>query len=327
MMQLPLPDTATIEVSFPSGWERWRDAYLQDGAEKLVLFLALAAVFYLLAHVARRQVGRQIEDVNRRHTIRKGISRAYIVLVFLFGVALFAESLTGLGTVLALVIAGVAVALQDVLKSVVGWLYISSRAGIQVGSRVQVEGVMGDVVDIGVLKTTLVEVGNLVYGFQSTGRLVTVPNFSMLSSTVFVSGTYNPFLWQEIKFMVTYESDWERAEAVLREIAGEIHAEIAPGLERDFRRLERRFAFKYGTLTPIIYVVAAGSGVELVVRFLTHFRRRRGGADRLTRRVLKAFATEPNVELAYPTYRMYHMGEEPHDSTSAGPALQAREET
>lgn len=310
MAQLPLPDSAAIAVSLPSGWEHWRDAYLQDGVEKLVLFIVLVLVLYALRRLARREVNRQIEDVNRRHTLRRAIGRGYAVTVVLVGIALFAESLTGLGTVLALLAAGIAVALQDILKSLVGWLYISSRAGIQVGDRVQVDGVMGDVVDVGVLKTTLVEVGNLVFGFQSTGRLVTVPNFNMLASKVFVSGTDNPFMWQELKVLVTYESDWERAEAVVREIAEEYHAEIAPELQRGFRRMERRFAFKYGALTPIVYVTAADSGVELTLRFLTHVRRRRGGADRITRRVLRSFAGEPKVELAYPTYRVYRMGEE-----------------
>lgn len=310
MMQISLPDSAMIRVSLPSAWERWRDGYLHDGIEKLVLFLVIVALLYALLRLARRQVSRQIEDVNRRHTLRRGIGRAYYAAVVLVGIALFADSLVGLGTVLALIAAGVAVALQDILKSVVGWLYISSRAGIQVGDRIQVDGVMGDVVDIGVLKTTMVEVGgNLVYGFQSTGRLVTVPNFSMLSSRVFFSSSDNPFMWQELRFLVTYESDWERAEEVVREIAEELHTEIAPELQRSFRRMERRFAFKYGALTPIIYVAAADSGVELTLRFLTHVRRRRGGADRVTRRVLRAFAEEPGVELAYPTYRVYRAGE------------------
>lgn len=319
MIQFPLPgaDTSQLELRLPSGLERWRDTYLHDAAPRVVLFLVLALVLYAVVRIARREVSRQIEDVNRRHTIRRWIGRSYIVLLVMFGVALFAKSLTGLGTVLALVVAGVAVALQDILKSVVAWLYISSRAGIQVGSRIQVNGTMGDVIDIGVLKTTLMEVGNLVYAFQSTGRLVTVPNYALLASTVFISSGDSPFMWHELKFLITYESDWERAEAVLRDIAAEIHTEIAPDLERGFRRLERRYAFKYGALTPIVYVVAADSGVEMILRFLTHVRRRRGGADRITRRVLRAFADEPNVELAYPTYRLFRLGEDAPGRESA----------
>lgn len=313
ILQVPLPgaDTAGIrvEVPLPSAWERWRDAYLTDVGTKVLVFLALAALLYLLARFTRRQVSEGIEDVNRRHALRKWINRGYAGLLVLVALALFADWLAGLGTVLALVLAGVAVALQDVLKSVVGWVYISGRSGIHVGSRVEVGGVLGDVIDIGVLKTTLLEVGNLVFGEQSTGRVVTVPNSAMISASVFFSSSHNPFVWQEILFRVTLESNWERAEAILREAGEEHHAQVAGEVERGFRAMEHRYAFRTGKLTPIVYVSLAQDGVELTLRFLTHVRRRRGSVDVVTRQVLRGFAAEPGIRLAYPAYRIYRAGE------------------
>ncbi|HEX2191369.1 MAG TPA: mechanosensitive ion channel domain-containing protein [Longimicrobiaceae bacterium] len=310
MIQLPVPqgDSARIHLPLPSAWERWRDAYLTDAGTKLLVFLLLAALLYLAAHLARRQAGAGIEDVNRRHTVRKWINRAYVVLVVLTGVALFADWLAGLGTVLALIVAGVAVALQDVLKSVVGWLYISGRSGVQVGSRLEVGGVIGDVIDIGVLKTTMLEVGNLVMGMQASGRVVTVPNSALLSANVFFNSPANPFVWQEIRFVVTFGSDWERAEAVLRAAGEEHHAQVAAELDRAYRQMQLRYAFRAGKTTPIVYVSSAEHGVELTLRFLTHARRRRGSVDSVTRRVLRGFAEEPGVRIAYPAYRIYREG-------------------
>lgn len=310
IQQVRLPQGDTLAIQLPSALERWRDAYLQDASEKLVVFLALALLFYVLARLARQVIARNIEDVNRRHILRKSVGYGYAILLVLTVVALFADALAGLGTLVAVVLAGVAIALQDILRSVVGWMYISTRSGVQVGSRIEVEGVIGDVVDIGVLKTTVLEVGNLVYGRQSTGRLVTIPNSRMVSSSVFLSAAYNPFVWQEIQVIVTFESNWQRAEAILRETANDMHAEIAPELERGFKKLERRFAFKYGTITPIVYASHDERGVALTLRFLTPVRRRRGSVDRITRRMLAAFAEDPEVELAYPTYRVYRLGEE-----------------
>lgn len=311
MIQFPFPsnDSSRIDVPLPEEFETWRDLYLHQTSQKVLVFLAFAALLYLVYRIGRRLVSSEIEDINQRHTLRKWIKYAYIVLLASIGIALFADALTGFGAIVALVLAGIAVALQDVLKSVVGWFYISTRAGVQVGSRLEVGGVTGDVIDIGVLKTTLLEVGNLVYGRQSTGRLVTIPNYRMLNDSVFAAAGENPFVWQELRVLVTYESDWQRAEEIMRGVAGELHAEIAPDLERGFRRLERRFAFKYGTLTPIVYVAMADSGIELTLRFLTHVRRRRGSIDRLSRQILAAFAQEASVELAYPTYRVFRLGE------------------
>ncbi|HET7274687.1 MAG TPA: mechanosensitive ion channel domain-containing protein [Longimicrobiaceae bacterium] len=308
MIQLPLPgpttpDSVSISVPFPAGFERWRDVYLDLG-EKVVVFLVIALLLYLLTRFGGRLLRIHIEDVNRRHILRKWISYGYVVLLGLVAVALFADALVGLGTVLAVLLAGVAFALQDVLKSIVGWLYISGRSGVQVGSRVEVDGVVGDVIDIGVLKTTVLEIGNLVFGRQSTGRMVTIPNHKMLSENVHLSSAENPFVWQEVQILVTFESDWKRAEAILQEIGNDIYEDVAPDLEEGFRVLERRYAFKYGARTPIVYVTLGTKGVELALRFLIHVRRRRGSVDDVNRRVLIALENEPGVQLAYPTYRI-----------------------
>jgi small-conductance mechanosensitive channel len=309
MRQLPRIDTLSVDIDLPDQIERWRTVYLHGFVQQLLLFLLLAVGLYLLARIARQVITQQVTDVNQRHMLRKGIGYAYGLLLFLMAVALFADALAGLGTIIAVILAGVAIALQDVLKSMVGWLYVSGRTGVEVGSRIEVDGVVGDVIDIGIFKTTVLEIGNLVYGRQSTGRLVTIPNSRMISSNVFMSTVSNPFVWQEVRVVVTFESDWQRAEAILREIANEIHTEIAPELAKGFKKLERRYAFKYGTLTPIVYVSLAENGVLLDLRFLIPVRRRRGSVDRVVRRILTAFAAEPNVKVAYPTYRMYRAGE------------------
>jgi small-conductance mechanosensitive channel len=311
MMQIPLPDTAALDLQLPQSIGRWRDLYVHGFAQQLLVFFILAIALYLIARVARRVIAQQVADVNQRHALRKWVGYSYGLLLLLFAVALFADALAGVGTLVAVVLAGVAIALQDVLKSVVGWIYIAGRSGVQIGSRVEVGGVIGDVIDIGFFKTTVLEVGNLVYGRQSTGRLATIPNSLMISANVFMSTESNPFVWQEVRLVTTFESDWERAEEILREVAGEIHEEIAPELAQGFQKLERRYAFKYGALTPIVYLSLADYGVQLDLRFLVPVRRRRGSVDRVTRRILTAFAAEPSVRIAYPTYRIYQAGGAP----------------
>lgn len=318
---LPIPQPDSISLPLPQTFERWRDLYLYDASQKVVAFLVMAATVYFAARIIRRQLRESIADINRRHILQKYTSYTAAFLLFTGAVALFADSLQGLGTILALLLAGIAVALQDVLKSVVGWLYVSGRSGVDVGSRIEVNGLVGDIVDIGVLKTTVLEVDGLVYGRQSSGRLVTVPNYKLLSDNVHIQGEANPWAWQEVRVTITFESDWKRAEQIMREIGDEVHRELAPQLEASFRQLERRYAFKYGTLTPIVYITISGTGVELTLRFLTAVRRHRGTVDRISRRILSEFAADPRVELAHPTYRVFRRGEDGglHAAAPAGP--------
>ncbi|MDP2578026.1 MAG: mechanosensitive ion channel family protein [Candidatus Palauibacterales bacterium] len=290
------------------------DAILSGGSlEKVVIFFLVFGALYALSRVTRRSINRQIEDVKRRHELRKIVNYIFWIALAVAGVALFAEQLDlkDLGTVLGLIAAAITIALSDVIRSLAGWVYVSSRRGVEIGSRVEVEGVKGDVIDIGLLKTTLLEVGEpLVHGLQSTGRLVTVPNSVFLGKTVFASASENPLVWQELQILVTFESDWASAREILRGTADELYQEILPDLKASFEHLERRYAFRLGSTAPIVYTTIADSGVLLTLRYLTFVRRRRSTSDRISTAVLDRFEKDERIEFAYPTYRLFRHGEE-----------------
>lgn len=285
----------------------------------LALWVILALVVAVVVRVVRRWVSREVEDVNRRHKIRKSVGYAGAGLVVLVGVGFLVGRSVHVAAVLGILGAGAAIALQDVAKSTVGWLYLSSRAGISPGARLEIDGVVGDVIDVGVLKTTILEVGNLVEGRQSSGRLATVPNSRFLSQTSLFSPDYSPFAWNEVSFLLTFESDWTRGVEVLERLGRDQHEKHVEGdVETGFRRLERSYAFKHGPLTPIVYVVTRDSGVQLTLRYLTHIRQRRGSQDRVTRAMLEAVERDDALEFAYPTWRVYRRGEEAEPPQGTG---------
>jgi small-conductance mechanosensitive channel len=251
--------------------------------EKLVIFLLVGLALYGLSRLIRRGIEAHIEDVNQRHQLRKIVTYTFWIALATAGVTLFAENLAlaDIGTVLGLIAAAITIALADVVRSLAGWIYINSRRGVEVGSRVEVDGIIGDVIDIGLLKTTLLEVGEpLVHAMQSTGRVVTMPNSVFLNKNVISSATVNPLVWQEIQLLVTFESDWKRAREIMREVAMELYEEIVD------------------------------SGVLLTIRNLTPVRRRRSLTNRISEAILDRFAQDPDIDFAYPTYRIYKLGEE-----------------
>ncbi len=287
-----------------------RDAVRSLGWTDLVGWLGLLLVVLLLVHLGRRWVDREVEDVNRRHTLRKWVQYTGGLILIAAALSLLVGRIGQLATVIGLVGAGLAIALQDLGKSVAGWIYLSTRGGFGPGARAEVGGVEGEIIDIGILKTTLLEVGNRVHGLQSSGRLATVPNSLFLNDKAFITPTYAPYSWQELQFIITYESDWERGVEILEEIGRREDEDLGREADRAFHELERRYAFKVGPLTPIVYVTAEDSGVKLTLRHLTPLRERRGARDRITRAMMEAVAREPNLEFAYPTVRFYRKGEE-----------------
>ena len=153
---------------------------------------------------------------------------------------------------------------------------------------------------------------------QSTGRIVTVPNSVFLNRNVISSATVNPLVWQEIQLLVTFESDWKQAREIMRDVAMALYEEIVPDLRAGFKKLESEYAFRLGSTAPIVYTEIAESGVLLTIRNLTPVRRRRSMTDRISETILDRFEKEDAIDFAYPTYRIYKLGEAPEADSING---------
>ena len=171
------------------------------------------------------------------------------------------------------------------------------------GDRVEINNVKGDVIDVGLLRTAVLEVGNWVSAEQSTGRVVFFPNSFIFKHHFFNYSTGNSFIWDEIHITVTYESDWKKAREIIENVAQRVSSEFVEKARASQERVSRRFHINLGTLTPYVYVSIAGNGVDLVLRYLTEIRRRRLCHDQICREILEVFDCEPSLDLAYPTTR------------------------
>ncbi|HET6618051.1 MAG TPA: mechanosensitive ion channel family protein [Gemmatimonadota bacterium] len=272
---------------------------------RLIVVVLVLAAAYVLYRIVDKQIRGHVADPEKRLRYRKRVAYTVAIVILALLAVVFFERLRGIGTFVGFIGAGLAIALREYLAAFLAWFYIVGQRNVSLGSRIEVAGVRGDVIDIGVFKLTLVEVRGEGLGEQSSGRLVTIPNFKILTDPVFHFTAGSPFVWDEIEFTVTFESDWERARQIVQEVGNEIFEPHRHEVEAGFRQLESDYAFRYGVTTPIVYTSVAESGIRLRLRYLTHVRRRRDNRDVISRRVLRRFAAEANVELAYPTSRTY----------------------
>lgn len=283
-----------------------------------VVALAVVAVAYAIYRLLAHRITIEVADAEKRHRYRKRAGYAMaIVVVAVLCIVLF-EEIREVGTLLGFIGAGLAIALREYLTSFLAWFYILGQRNITLGSRIEVGGVRGDIIDIGVFKLTLVEVRGESVGDQSSGRLVTIPNFKILTDPVYHFTAASPFVWDEIEFNITFESDWERAREILESTGREVTEPYRDEVARGFRHLESAYAFRYGVTTPIVYTSISPIGVTLRLRYLSHVRQRRTNRDSISRKVLKIFRETPGIEFAYPTSRVYRteidmerFGEEP----------------
>jgi small-conductance mechanosensitive channel len=269
--------------------------------------LQTALVFlggYLLIFLVVGIINNRVEDIKVRHLMRKNVIYLMSVLIMVFIFFIWIQDINSITVILSVLGAGIALALQEAILCVAGWILVLVRRPFEVGDRIELGGVRGDVIDIRLFQTALLEIGNWVDADQSTGRIVNVPNSAVFKREIYNYNRGFEFIWNEISVEVTFESDWKSAEAIMMEHAAREAGEIAENVRRKILKMTRRYMIHYGKLTPIVYVKIVDSGVRLTLRYLTEARKRRATEDSLTRDILDGFEKAPRVQFAYTTYRI-----------------------
>jgi small-conductance mechanosensitive channel len=282
------------------------DARLRTQLLASVLLVAgVVVLWFLVVH----GITRRIDDATVWYQARKVASYTAAVLTIVGLLWIWVGALRQLGTFLGLLSAGVAIALSDLLKNIAGWLYILVRRPFRVDDRIEVGNVRGDVIDIRVFRTTLLEIGNWVDADQSTGRIVHIPNGKVLTEEVYNATEGFGYVWHEIPVVITFESDWRRAEELVLEALLAVGGGTSEEAAIRIRRASRAYKIRYTHLTPTVYLTVRQSGVLLTGRLLVDTRRRRTVEQQIWRHLLEAFEAEPAIELAYPTTRFYTAAE------------------
>ena len=269
-----------------------------------VQFFLIALAIYLLGMLIISLINRQVRDLRRRHSARRITLYTTVMAILVLAIVFWLEAVASFAVAISIVGAGLVVALQDVIVCFAGWLLIIFKRPFSVGDRVEIGSVKGDVIDVRMFQTALLEVGNWVGAEQSTGRVVHIPNSSVFKQKVFNYTKGFEFIWNEIKITVTFESNWQKAkEIILRQANPEID-KLKTKVQASIERMAQQYMIHYEKFTPIVYVNVVSHGVELTLRYLTEVQKRRITQDRISRAILEDFARESDIHFAYPTYRI-----------------------
>lgn len=289
--------------------------HMQD---RVVQSLIALAVLVGMRWLALRLVQQYAKTPTARYRARKAISYIFAAFVLLTVGRIFFEGLDDIATIFGLVGAGLVLVFREPIANVGGWLFILAVRPFELGDRIEVDGVRGDVVDIRLFEFTMLEIGNWVNADQSTGRIVHVPNMRVFDRSLSNYHKGFGFIWDEISVITTFESDWRHAKRVMTEIATCTTKDLSAQARENESR--NSYLIHYENLTPIVYTSVCEYGVRLTLRFLTDPRQRRGTENALFEAILDAFAVTPDIEFAYPTQRFFNHATESMPTTTSSPA-------
>lgn len=267
-------------------------------------FISIATTYFFLKVILEGAVSKKIREAKTRYSIRKTTQLLFIIISGIIVLRIWIINPQALLVAYGLIAAGVAISLQDVFKNFAGALAISLGDVYRIGDRIEVGGKIGDVIDIGLFYTSLIELREWVGGDQTTGRITIVPNGLLLSS---LSNNYtkdHSFIWDEIAIPITYESDWRKAVNLLEEITKKETSEIVATSEREISYLEEKYFLSKRSTEPKVFMSITDNWIMLNVRYVVGVRERRQVKNNLSMLFMDAIQKEKDISISSQTFML-----------------------
>lgn len=274
--------------------------------QKLLVALVGLALIVLAVRLAQNYITRNLKDSDSRYYGRKLITFGGYLAAILLVSLVYRDRLMGLTVAIGVASVGIAFALQEVIGSIAGWIAISFGGFYKPGDRVQLGGIKGDVIDIGILRTTMMELGEWVDSDLYSGRVVRIANSFVFKEPVFnYSGDF-PFLWDEIKVPVKHGCDHRLARAILEQAVNDLYTdELMQESRQAWQQLIRRYLLESASLDPAVTLVVTDNWLSFTVRYIVDCKRRRITKDLLYTNILDAFdASQGRISIASTTVHL-----------------------
>jgi small-conductance mechanosensitive channel len=293
---LPLSQEGVLLDQYRRNLRSWRDnanAQYYDALKalgvRLAILLALLATVLAVAEAWRRGVLRYVQEPRRRYQlllVRRIVCWALVVVIVGFT---FATDLGSLATFAGLLTAGVAVAMQSVLVSIVGYFFLIGKYGIRVGDRVQIGSVTGEVVDLGLVRLHLMELGGQAPR-GPTGRVVAFANSIVFQASggIFKQIPGVNLAWHDITLTLPAKADPSVMKEKLLGAANQVLSEYSEDIARQTREIQAKTLLQAGgDAQAQVQLRFSASGVEALVRYPVQLQHAAEIDERMSRELLK----------------------------------------
>ena len=278
-----------------------RHLILQSMAGIAALLLGAVLVWWLVQALLDRAVDRAVVDARSVHTLRTVTSLAIevvtllLVLLIVFGVP------SQMPTILGLCVAGLTVVFQNFILAFFGWFMLMGRNGIRVGDWVEINGVAGEVVEVGLFRTTLLETGNGTDKGHPTGRRARFLNSFAVTGQFFNFSTTGQWMWDEISVNVPPgEGSYQTIEAIHKAVLEQTEKD-AKLAEKEWKGVSRQHLLGQLSAAPLVNLRPAASGIDILVRYVTRAKDRFEMRNKLYQAVIellhKPVAAAANAEV------------------------------
>jgi len=264
----------------------------------IITIIAIALIYVFFKFFVEKAAIRGIVDPRARYSLRKAITTLCYLVIILGVVAIWVNNVQTLALSFGLLAAGAAIVLQDILRNFLGGIMIFTAGLYRIGDRIEVNGKFGDVIDIGIMYTTLMEIKEWIGGDQPSGRLSIVPNGYILTQAVNNYTKDHNFIFEDITIPLTYNSDWKKAADIIGDIVKKETEADTKQARTEIEHIGEKYYLQKKVVEPSVYLgIGDNGGIKLSVRYVTDVRDRRDTRDRIIRKILDSLKQSPEIKM------------------------------
>jgi small-conductance mechanosensitive channel len=269
---------------------------------QLSLTLWTIAGFYLFVKVLSAELFlRKIKDKMVRYSLNKVITILSAVVAIAIILHIWFPDTQSLVVAVGVISAGVVIALQDVFRNFAGGILIMTGNLYRVGDRIEIGGETGDVMDIGIMNTTMMELRGWIDSDQATGRITSIPNGKVITTQVHNYTKDHSFLWDEIMIPITYASNWKKAKEVMLDIVTRETVEIVKEAEAEIEQIGETYYLPKRMVEPAVYLTPTDNWISFHVRYVTRVKERRAFRTRISEMILQKVQEYPDISISSTT--------------------------
>ena len=266
-----------------------------ETVDRLLIITIAILIILLVLFYAKKAISKHVDDNSKKYRARK-VSNIFAYLLIIIAIVFaYSDKLGNIGVAVGLAGAGIAFALQEVITSFAGWLSIIFTNQVKVGQRVKIDNLRGDIIDIGVLKTTIMELGDWVDGDLYNGRITTISNSFVFKSAIQNYSADYPFLWDEITVPIRTNSDFKLAKKVFTDVTAEVCGDYAKASQNQWIKMQDKYQIENAQVAPMVTLKFDENWITFTIRYIVDYQKRRTTKDILFTRYLEEIAKYEDI--------------------------------
>lgn len=287
---------------FIENFKSWESSNL---IVELFQFVFWTTFILFISWLIRKSIDRRIKENSARYRLKKTTRFASYVLIILLLIITFTSEIKYFTISIGLISAGIAFTLQEVILSVAGWFAIFGSNIYKPGDRIEINGIKGDVIDIGVTRTTLMEIGQWVKSDNYSGRIVQISNSFVFKGAVHNYSADFPFVWDEIDIPIKYGSDITLVNQIILDAAKKTLLNYAEFAKEHWKIMVSKYLIENANIDSTLTFKLTDNWIEFNLRYVVDFKKRRTTKNELFKDIFNEInKTKGKVTLASTTFEI-----------------------